>query len=142
LPALPRTVAAQGPFVEPGTYSIKIEAGTAVVTQTVEVRGDPLLPLTATEWREREDFLLAVAADQRRAADLAQRARGLPDSMQAVRTRVNTVRRDLAVLAGEFNGRGVRQGSLFPPTNTHRQRHLALQATLAELTATVPAVDR
>jgi photosystem II stability/assembly factor-like uncharacterized protein len=142
LPVLPRPVTAQGPFVEPGTYTIRVEAGSAVATQTVEVRGDPFVPLTAAQWREREDFLLAVAEDQRRAADAAQRARGLPDSLQAVRARVNDVRRDLGQLAGEFNGRGVRQGSLYPPTNTHRQRHRALQAALAEVTAALPAVDR
>jgi hypothetical protein len=142
LPLLPRPVSPQGPFVDPGTYSIRIEAGATVATQTVEVRGDPLLPLTAAQWREREDFLLAVQADLRRAADAAERARRLPDSLQAVRTRVNNVRRDLGALAAEFNGRGVRQGSLFPPTNTHRQRHRMLQAALAEVTAELPAVDR
>ncbi len=142
LPLLPRLVSPQGPFVEPGMYSIRIEAGAAVATQTVEVRGDPLLSLTAAQWREREDFLLAVQADLQRAADAAERARRLPDSLQAVRTRVNIVRRDLGALAAEFNGRGVRQGSLLPPTNTHRQRHRKLQAALAEVTAELPAVDR
>jgi photosystem II stability/assembly factor-like uncharacterized protein len=142
LPVLPRPVTAQGPFVEPGTYTIRVEAGSAVATQTVEVRGDPSVRLTAAQWREREDFLLAVAEDQRRAVEAAQRARSLPDSLQAVRTRVTELRRDLGLLAGEFNGRGVRQGSLYPPTNTHRQRHRILQAALAEVTAALPAVDR
>jgi photosystem II stability/assembly factor-like uncharacterized protein len=142
LPVLPRPVTAQGPFVQPGTYSVTVEAGPAVATQTVVVRGDPLLPLTAAQWREREEFLLAVLEDQRRAAAAAQRARSIPDSLQALRTRLNDVRRDLGQLAGEFNGRGVRQGSLFPPTNTHRQRHRALQAALAEVTAALPSVDR
>jgi hypothetical protein len=119
-----------------------VEAGSAVATQTVEVRGDPSVRLTAAQWREREDFLLAVAEDQRRAVEAVQRARSLPDSLQAVRTRVTELRRDLGLLAGEFNGRGVRQGSLYPPTNTHRQRHRILQAALAEVTAALPAVDR
>lgn len=144
LPVLPRPVTAQGPFVSPGTYTVRVEAGGggAMATQTVEVRGDPKLPLTAAEWREREEFLVAVLEDQRRAAAAAQRASTLPDSLQALRARLNGVRRDLGALAAEFNGRGVRQGSLFPPTNTHRQRHRALQAALAEVTAVLPSADR
>jgi hypothetical protein len=141
-PVLPHPVTARGPFVSPGTYTVALEAGGARVTQTVEVRGDTLLPLTVEQHREREAFLLAVLADQRRAAEAAQRVRGVPDSLAVLRSRVNAVRRDLDRLAGEFNGRGVRQGSLYPPTDTHRQRHRALQAALAEVTAALPAVDR
>jgi hypothetical protein len=55
---------------------------------------------------------------------------------------VAALRRDLNGLAGEFNGVGVRQGSLYPPTETHRQRYRALQAALAEVTGSLPAVDR
>lgn len=128
--------------MQPGSYSVRIEAGTAVATQAVVVRGDPQIPLTAVQWREREAFLLAVQEDQQRAAEISQRARGLPDSLQSLRARVNTLRRDLGAIAAEFNGRGVRQGSLYPPTSTHRQRHRDLQAVLAELTAALPAVDR
>jgi uncharacterized membrane protein len=106
------------------------------------VRGDTLMPLADAQWREREEFLLAVLEDQRRAANAERRARSLPDSLQALRARTGQVRRDLYRLAGEFNGRGVRQGSLYPPTSMHRQRHRALQAALAELTAQLPAADR
>lgn len=142
LPVLPRPVTAQGPFVSPGTYTVKLEAGGATATQTVDVRGDPQLPLTAAEWREREEFLVAVLEDQRRAAEAAQRARSLPDSSRALRARVGEVRRNLGRLAAEFNGQGVRQGSLYPPTNTHRQRFQALAAALAEVIGSLPAVDR
>lgn len=135
-------MSAQGPFVQPGSYTVRIEAGGAAATQTVVVRGDPRIPLTAAQWREREEFLLAVQEDQRRAAEISQRARALPDSAQALRGRVNNLRRDLGAIAAEFNGRGVRQGSLYPPTSTHRQRHKDLQAVLAELTVALPAVDR
>jgi photosystem II stability/assembly factor-like uncharacterized protein len=139
---LPHPVTPRGPFVSPGRYTVKLEAGGATATHTVEVRGDPLLPLTAAEWREREEFLVAVLEDQRRAFDATRRARLLPDSLQRIRTRAGEVRRDLDRLAGEFNGRGVRQGSLYPPTETQRQRHRALQAALAEVTGSLPAVDR
>ena len=139
---LPHPVTPRGPFVSPGVYTVKLEAGGAAATRDVEVRGDPQLPLTAAQWREREAFLVAVLEDQRRAWDATRRARLLPDSLQRIRTRAGEVRRDLDRLAGEFNGRGVRQGSLYPPTETHRQRHRALQAALAEVTGSLPAVDR
>jgi photosystem II stability/assembly factor-like uncharacterized protein len=140
--SLPHPVTPRGSFVSPGVYTVKLEAGGAAVTQTVEVHGDPQLPLAAAQWREREEFLLAVLEDQRRAFDATRRARLLPDSLQRIRTRAGEVRRDLDRLASEFNGRGVRQGSLYPPTETHRQRHRALQAALAEVTGALPAVDR
>ena len=42
------------------------------------------------------------------------------------------LRGQLAGLAGQFNGRGVRQGSLYPPTNTHRDRWRRLSSELEE----------
>ncbi|MGH7567766.1 MAG: VPS10 domain-containing protein [Gemmatimonadales bacterium] len=143
-PALPHPVTARGPFVSPGTYTARLEAvgGDAGAMRPFEVRGDTLLPLTDAQWREREEFLVALLEDQRRAADAAQRARSLPDSLRALRARVNAVRGGLNGLAGEFNGAGVRQGSLYPPTTTHRQRYRALAAALAEVLAQLPVADR
>jgi len=88
--------------------------------------------------RRREEFLLAVQEDQRRAAEAFPRSAGLPDSLQALRRRLTVIRRDLSRLASEFNGRGVQQGSLFPPTETHRQRHRELVAALAAVVAALP----
>jgi photosystem II stability/assembly factor-like uncharacterized protein len=152
---LPHPVTAQGPFVSPGMYTVRVETGVggagagagagAVAVATFAVLGDTLMPLGEAQWREREQFLLAVLDDQRQAASAAQRARSLPDSLGALRERAGQVRRDLDRLAGEFNGRGVRQGSLYPPTDTQRQRRDALQAALAEVLAgltALPGVDR
>jgi hypothetical protein len=52
------------------------------------------------------------------------------------------VRRDIGRLAAEFNGQGVRQGTLYPPTSTHRQRLQALTAALADVVGSLPTVDR
>jgi hypothetical protein len=79
-----------------------------------------------------------VRDDQVRAAAALRRAGALPDSLQPLRRRLMSVSRDLAALASEFNGRGVQQGSLFPPTNTHRQRRRELAAALAEVVAALP----
>src|SRR5919106_2048562 len=101
LPALPHPTGPRGPHVSPGTYTVTLEAGDVKVTQTVEVKGDPLMPITLAQHKEREDFLVQVLDDQRRGAEVAQRARALPDSLSALRQRVAEVRRDLDRIAGE-----------------------------------------
>ena len=142
LPPLAQPVGPRGPFVSPGTYTVTLEAGGARSTQRVVVKGDPLMPITLAQHREREEFLLQVQQDQVRAAEAAQRVRALPDSMRALVARLASARRDLDAIAGEFNGRAVRQGTLYPPTATHRQRYRAAQAALAEVLAALPAADR
>jgi photosystem II stability/assembly factor-like uncharacterized protein len=142
LASLPHQVTPRGPFVSPGTYTVQVQAGAVSAQRTVEVRGDTLLPLTAADWRAREEFLLAVLDDQRRLAELAPRARALPDSLRELRGKVAALRRELNGLAGEFNGVGVRQGSLYPPTATQQQRRRDLAAALQELVGALPAVDR
>jgi hypothetical protein len=122
---LPHPVTLRGPFVSPGRYTATLEAGGARATQVVEVRGDPMLPLTEAQHRERESFLLEVLDLQRRVAAL-QASASPPRELQALARRVNG-------LANEFNGGGVRQGSLHPPTATHRQRKQELEAELDRL---------
>jgi len=53
----------------------------------------------------------------------------------ALADRLRRLRTQVYRLASAFNGNGVRQGSLYPPTQTHRQRREDLQKALArELT--------
>ncbi len=158
LPVLPHPITPRGPHVSPGRYTLSLEAGRARATQTLVVTGDPLLALSGADWREREVFLLDVLELQRRVWDAAQRADELSraavaerdsagadvsenlmiraDSANALARRLRNVRRDVYRLAGVFNGAGVRQGSLYPPTETHRVRLRDLKARLeAELVA-------
>ncbi len=154
LPELPRPVTPRGPFVAPGTYTITLVADGVRSTQTVLVRGDPLIPLTDTQWRDRETFLVELLGLQRRAWDADQRADTLrkrvvaerdsaaadgkapealvqrADSVIALARRVRRLRSQVYRLAAAFNGAGVRQGSLYPPTPTHRQRMDALAGAL------------
>jgi photosystem II stability/assembly factor-like uncharacterized protein len=122
---LPHPVTPRGPFVSPGRYTATLEADGARATQTIEVRGDPMLPLTEAQHRERESFLLEVLDLQRRVAAM-QASASPPRELQALARRING-------LASEFNGGGVRQGSLQPPTATHRQRKQELEAELDRL---------
>jgi hypothetical protein len=63
---LARPIGTQGPWVSPGTYTVTLEARGATLTQTVEVRGDPLLSVTQVMYEEREAYLLQLLALERR----------------------------------------------------------------------------
>lgn len=154
LPPLPRPVTPCGPFVSPGTYTVTLRAGRARSSQTVVVRGDPLLALEPTDWHERETFLLALLDVQRRSWEADRQANQLRrelvaerdslaaegvaparliqrvDSVSALARRLRDIRRTAYRLAEELNGSGVRQGSLYPPTETQRQRMRDLEAAL------------
>ncbi len=147
LPALAQPVTARGPLVSPGTYTVTLEAGGARSRQQVVVKGDPLMPITEAQYHEREAFLVQVLALQRRVFDVAQRAgvRGggfgprpaaAPgDSLAALRTRIADVLRGLNRLTSDMNGGGVQPGSLYPPTETQKQRKADLEAELNEVVA-------
>ena len=120
----------RGPFVSPGSYTVTLAAGDAQSSQTVVVRGDPQMPhITDAMHREREQFLLEVAALQRRVAQLAE---GVEED-DARTTRINQLRRRIGGLAGDFNGSGVRPGTMHPPTATQRRVLGELEQAVAEL---------
>ncbi len=72
---------------------------------------------------------LALVAAQRELSEMTQRARGNRDMTD----RLRNLRRQLRELYSSINGSGVRQGSLFPPTTTQRQRWEAARAELEQL---------
>jgi hypothetical protein len=137
----------RGPFVSPGTYTVTLEAGAVKVSQTVRVRGDPMVPLTLAQHRERETFLVEVRDLQREAALMlsgiaAQRRAASGDSAQlnrlaALQRRLQMGNRSimsrLNSLAGSFNGEGAQQGSLYPPTATHRTELVELRKAMQEM---------
>ena len=131
---LPHPVTPRGPFVAPGTYRVSLEAGSARLTRNVVVRPDPRMPMIAQrDHEERERFLVELLALQQRAFDALGRAEALEEQVEASSLdHLETLLRDIYGLAAEFNGNGVRPGSLYPPTQTHRQRHTALEGLLAE----------
>ncbi len=152
LPKLPHSLGPRGPFVSPGAYHVTLKAGDYTSTKTVKVEGDPKMPLTDSQWHEREDFLLEVADMQRevwkaaeRLADIKQQIDSIRDSLESrgtvpedLQVRVDSVnslaqrlgagspndglRDDIYDFAGTFIRTGVSQRSLFPPTETHRMR--------------------
>lgn len=157
LPALPHPVDPRGPFVSPGEYTIVLEAGAARSTQTVVVEGDPLMPLDQVDWELRETFLVSLLDLQRAIHESVENGRAVEatldtmrikheeagetvpaqllvqmDSIKAVNQSLRRLRQRTGGLAGELNGQGVRQGSLYPPTNTQRRYKLDLERELRE----------
>jgi hypothetical protein len=139
--AVAQPLAPRGPFVAPGSYTVTLEAGTIRESTRVIVKADPEMPMI-TQWdhEARERFLLEVAQAHRQAFDAAQRADALKardESAQSLARTLASVRDQLGRLAAEFNGSAVRQGTLYPPTTTHRQRFADLQRSLAEAVKTL-----
>ncbi len=123
LPRPPRPLSPVGPWVSPGTYTVTLEAGGATSTRTVEVRGDPGKPrLTAAQYRDRERFLVELLHLQREAWERMSQ----PGASGALRR----VYFGTSSLAGDFNGSGSVQGSLYPPTPEQRRRLEELKAQL------------
>jgi hypothetical protein len=55
---------------------------------------------------------------------------------------LRSARRQAYRIAGALNGNGVRQGSLYPPTETHRQRLDLAKAQFQEAVAAFEAFRR
>ncbi len=143
-PELPHPVEPRGPFVSPGTYTVALVTDGREVTRTVEVRGDPEMPITDEQYRRREAFLVELAALQNRVADAFEEVETLrraseepTAAMNQLRGRLNGIRRGLSGLASTFNGRGVRQGTLYPPTETHQAEKQRLAHELQEALQTL-----
>ena len=80
---LPRSVAPQGHFVSPGTYTLTLQARGTTSTTTVEVRGDPEMPMTQAQYEEREAFLSDLKKANKQVAKhhIAKRGKQPTDSV-------------------------------------------------------------
>ena len=127
LPRPPRPTSPQGPFVSPGTYTVTLSAGGVTVTRTLQVNGDPKMPITLAQYRAREAFLVELLGVQRRAFELAHHAAGKQGAA------ASRLERRAYGLAASFNGRGAVQGTLYPPTPAQRRELAVFQAELKRL---------
>jgi hypothetical protein len=124
---LPRSVEDRGHFVSPGSYTLTLEARGRSVSTTLTVRGDPEMPHTQAQYEERESFLNEVVALQEEFNQVLGSAQAFgfggrredPDATPQERA-LQQHRRQLTGVYNSLNGSGVRQGSLYPPTQTQR----------------------
>jgi photosystem II stability/assembly factor-like uncharacterized protein len=132
---LSRPVNSRGHFVSPGTYTVTLEAGETLASTSVVVRGDPEMPLTQAQYEEREAFLSEVqelmeefsrVLGQGRNPEGARQTQAVPDVWRTLAQH----RQNLSSVYRSLNGGGVRQGSLYPPTQTHRTMVQAARVAL------------
>ena len=163
LPVPSHDIGPRGPHVAPGTFKVTLEIdGVAGESRMFEVRPDPGSPVTLTQHKAREAFVVEVMELQTRvekiandlgarrsaaAAEEAARIRALEQRLvggaggrggrgggggQGARP---PVRQRLNGLISAFVGSGARTGSLSAPTTTMRD-------TLAEAKADLAAIER
>ena len=132
----------QGPSVSPGVYTVTIAAGNETSTQPIRVNPDPKLNLKVGDYRQQEKFLVKLMVIYENAYAMNEKLKSKIKDLEEIldkddeklinvkdqQKQVNTIRTGAARLASELKGGGVRQGSFFPPTKTHQDRLLRLQA--------------
>lgn len=140
-PTLARNIGARGPWVSPGRYTVLIAAGGARGTNTVEVRGDPEMPISQSMYESREQFMLDAIAltDDLRAfarengfgggGGFGRGSATVPTTpAQKVQAALSMVQR----VYGALNGGQVRPGTLYPPTQTQRAQVLEARRLFEE----------
>ncbi|MFH1763777.1 MAG: hypothetical protein ABIF09_06250 [Gemmatimonadota bacterium] len=134
---LPRNIEDRGHFVSPGTYSVTLAARGTTTSTAMVVKGDPEMPLTQSQYEEREAFLTGLQALQAEFTRVlgpgggfgrggSGQAQGITEAQQALAQH----RRNVGSVYQALNGGGVRQGSLYPPTRAHRELVEAARAAL------------
>ncbi len=134
-PRLARPVGEMGPWVSPGRYTVTLTARGAVSTQTVDVRGDPMMPITQAMYEEREAFLLELMDLVRRIDEarpgLSCGGFGGGPRPEGRDRELCVIRSGAEQLSESLGGGAVRPGTLYPPTPEHQGRKTALEAQLA-----------
>ena len=142
-PQLPRSIAARGPWVSPGDYVLTVSADGVNASTPLTVLGDPDMPMiTQAMYDSRERFMLDALALQGEAREVLRARGGAPaggfgfGAAGDVTTPEGRLRAALGSLSrayGSLNGSAVRSGSLFPPTETHRDAMKLVRAALIEV---------
>ncbi len=140
-PRLARPIDDLGPWVSPGRYTVTLEARGATASQTVDVRGDPLMPVTQAMYEERETFLLdllEVARSIREARPgLSCPGFGGGGEPSGTDGELCAIQRSAEQLSDALDGEAVRPGSLYPPTAEHLGRKAVLEARLTRALASM-----
>jgi photosystem II stability/assembly factor-like uncharacterized protein len=165
---LPREIGDRGPIAAPATYTVTIAAGTERVSQPVVVLPDPRLNVTVAQHREREAFLLELHDMMAEIVTLSQRLGTIRRDLTARRdsagagstgrqaadsaiTRLTSVERlfvtgaaamrgRISQLASSFNGSGVQQGTLYPPTPPQRAQAREVRSAIERVRRELEAV--
>ena len=128
---LARPIGTKGPWISPGRYTVTLEARGAMFTQTVEVRGDPLLSITQAMYEEREIYLLELLTVERRINEARPDLQCGPSADgSGTEAALCQVQREARRLMEALGGADVRPGSLHPPTPEHIRRKTVIEDRL------------
>ena len=129
-PDYPRNPRQSGDItVSPGTYTVTLRARGMESSQSVRVKGDPLLDLTDADYRATEDYLLRVRALGTRVEEAAAAAAS-GDAAEALQSLLREVR---GLGRGLGDGGRFNDGNFGPPTAADRARLGELEAEVAQL---------
>jgi hypothetical protein len=95
----------EGPFVLPGTYTVRLVASGKSLEQKLEVRDDPRVEVPAESRRQWTDLALQLAELYRSASTMVASAGALPDKAPAT---PETDRRELGRVTRELQSRVLR----------------------------------
>ena len=145
-PALARPIGNRGPWVSPGNYTVTVASNGAEASTTVEVRGDPDMPITLAMYQSRERFMLeALALSNEIRAYMRENGmggsgggrggfgRGGGAPLNTPAGKLSAAMRAAQGAYGSLNGRQVRGGSLYPPTRSHRDQLQLAKDLFAEV---------
>jgi len=136
---LARPVDDVGVWVSPGRYTVTLESRGTSATETVDVRGDPQLPITQAMYEEREAFLVELSAVPRRVEEARPDLEcggfgfGGGPRLQGTDGEFCRIQRQAEQLIQGLAGGGVRPGSLYPPTPEHQARKASIEDRLERL---------
>ncbi len=128
-----------GPPVEPGTYTVRITAGGATATASLEVRDDPRSTVTVAVREEWTKSLFDLQTLRTNTQALATRVNNASRGASAARTNeLADVRRQVTELNSRVNRLyGEVRGSVQPLTGQQRSQREYYERMLRELTATL-----
>jgi photosystem II stability/assembly factor-like uncharacterized protein len=141
---LARPIEYRGPWVSPGWYTVTIHARDTSASTRVEVRGDPEMPITVAMYESRERFMLNTLAltdeieTYRRAngyggGSCGRGGRASRPPIDTPAGKLHTAACTVEYVYEALNGRGVRPGTLYPPTEGQRVAVQIARALLEEV---------
>ena len=141
---LPRSVGPQGYLVSPGRYTATLEARGTTVSTEIRVLPDPEMPLETTQYQEREAFLKGLTELEEQITEASAEAGRIREDTPVRDEEMAEIQGELRELQGTVRGvgrslmgGGVRPGTLYPPTETHRTLIQRVRDRLREIQALI-----
>lgn len=141
-PVLARSIGARGPWVSPGHYTVLVSAGGSQSMNSIDVTGDPEMPISQSMYESREQFMLDALSLTEEIGTFARDnglggggggfGRGPAIVPTTPAQKVQAARSMVQRVYSALNGGQVRPGTLYPPTQTQRAQVLEARRLFEE----------